>query len=212
MVAVEGDAVVATFGSECNEVLSVEVNAVEVDVVGVFFSNFSVETGGNLAHVLAVHAISREDDEAFSLLVNLGMLHTTHPIVTFGHLGQLAVLPIIYIKVCMSVAVALPEDVFSIEVLTQIARVCHIFFILLFDEGLDVAFEVHLQHPIGFVTTLVELERERLAVLIPLWCCHLILRGEKFTRFRIDGLLVLHIHHHRNAVVERVAWLGILLL
>ena len=57
MLTVEGGLVVASLGGEGHEVFAVEVNAVVVDVVGVFFGNGAVEAGCWCAHVFAVHAV-----------------------------------------------------------------------------------------------------------------------------------------------------------
>ena len=101
---------VSSLWGEVDKVLAVQVNAEVVDVVGVFLLDGAVEAGCYRAHVLAVHSIGREDDVALPVLVNVVVEHITYPVVAFGYLRQLSVIPIIYIKMCVTVAVALPED------------------------------------------------------------------------------------------------------
>ena len=200
----------AMFRSQVDKVLAIEVNAVIVDVIRVFLWNFSIETGGCLAHVSVVAPVGREDDEPLALLIHLDIQHLTHPVFTLRHLRELALLAVVEIEVGMPVAIAFPEDVVLVEVSTVVARISHIFVILLLDEGFYIALQVHFKHTVSLMTALVELESERLAIVIPIGSRHSILALEEVGAFRIDGCLILYIHHHRNAVIQRIARLGIL--
>ena len=112
----------------------------------------------------------------------------------------------------MTVTVALPKDVVLVEITTQIARVSHVLVVLLFDEGVHITLQIHFQYTEGLVTTFVELEGEGLSVLIPIGCTYLILTLEEVCALGVYGLFRFHINDDRNAVVERIARLGILQL
>ena len=206
----EGGVMVTTLGGELDEVASVEVDAVVVEVVGVFLRDRTIEAGADSAHVVAVESVGREDDVSLAVLVNLGVLHLAHPVVALGQLGETALLAVIEIEMCVSVAVALPEDVVGVEVAAQVAGVGDVLVVLLLNEGADVALQIHLEHTVGLVAAFIELEREGLAILVPAGSTHFILRGKELGGFGSDGLLILYINDDGDAVVERVAGLGIL--
>ena len=92
-----------------------------MNVIGVFLWNLTVETGRDLAHVLASASVGGEDDKTLSLLVDLGILHLAHPVVALGQLGKFSLLAVVEVEVCVSVAVTLPENMVFVEITTVVA-------------------------------------------------------------------------------------------
>ena len=113
--------VVSAFRSEFHEVFAIETDAVVMNVIGVFLWNLTVETGRDLAHVLAIASVGGEDDKPLSLLVDLGILHLAHPVVTLSQLGEFSLLAVVEVEVCVSVAVTLPENMVFVEITTVVA-------------------------------------------------------------------------------------------
>ena len=102
----------------------------------------------------------------------------------------------------MSVAVTLPKNVIGIQIAAKVARVGHILVIFLLDEYAHVSFQVHFQNAVGFVSTLIKLEREGFSVLVPVGSCHLILRGKQGCAFGTDGSFSCYIYHDGYAIVQ----------
>ena len=113
---------------------------------------------------------------------------------------------------CVAVAVAFPQDVVCVEVTAQVARVGYVLVVLFLNQGAHIALQVEFEHTVGLVATLVELESQSLPTFIPLRGTDVILAAEQRGGLWADGALSVHVDDNGDAVVERIAGLGILLL
>ena len=203
-----GDAVVAFLRGEADEVLAVEPYFIIMYEVGVLL------LGGTLAAVAGAEsrlAVGREVDDAL-LLVD--MLDATHVVLAASDLpDELSLLAVVEVDVMIAVALAGPEDALSVlEVTALLAVVVDVLVVALLDERAHLSRHGReLEHAVGVVPSLVELEGDGLAVLVPSRHAHLILMLEKLRR-RLDDPACGHLDDDGHAEVERVAGLGILLL